>query len=113
MEYIIVHNPRCSKSRQAMELLQSKGITPKVVEYLKDGVDESFLHNTMKALGKRPKEVVRTKEEEFKKLDLDMEDDNAVVKAMVAHPKIIERPIVINGERAVVGRPPENVLELI
>ncbi|MBC74397.1 MAG: arsenate reductase (glutaredoxin) [Halobacteriovoraceae bacterium] len=113
MEYVIVHNPRCSKSRQTLELLQSKGVEPKILEYLKEGVNERFLHETMKALGKRPKEVVRTKEQEFKELNLDMEDDNAVIKAMVAHPKIIERPIVIKGESAVIGRPPENVLELI
>ncbi|MCO4753798.1 MAG: arsenate reductase (glutaredoxin) [Bacteriovoracaceae bacterium] len=113
MEFTIIHNPRCSKSRQTMELLNSKGISPKVIEYLKDGIDGQFLKSTVTALGKRPKDIIRTKEEEFKALELDLENDQDVIDAIVAHPKILERPIVIKGKKAVVGRPPENVLDLL
>lgn len=113
MSFTIYHNPRCSKSRQTLELLQNNGIEPEIVEYLNETLSAKELAKLMKQLGMRPKDVLRVKEQEFKNLKLNLDDDKAVLEAMVAHPKILERPIVTNGKKAVLGRPPENVLGLI
>ena len=112
-QVFIVHNPRCSKSRQTLELIHSKGIDPEIVDYLNGEISRPFLERTFSALGMRPKDVLRTKEEEFKSLSVDLEDDDAVIEAILKYPKLLERPIVIKGKKAVIGRPPENVLELL
>lgn len=112
-QFVIIHNPKCSKSRAALEILESKNISPKVVDYLNGDLDKKFLVKTFKALNKRPKEVLRTKEEDFKQLELDLDKDEQVIEAILKYPKILERPIVIKGEKAVIGRPPENVFNLI
>ena len=111
----IYHNPRCSKSRQALDLLRERGVEPEVVEYLKTPPDEATLTRLLKQLGLAPRELLRTKEPEYKELGLNDPtiDDATLIRAMVAHPKLIERPIVVQGKRAVLGRPPEKVLELL
>lgn len=108
----IYHNPRCSKSRQTLALLQNKGIEPQIIEYLKAPLTEAELVEVISALDKRPKEVLRTKEDVYKDLEVDWEDDRAVIRAIVENPKLLERPIVVKGEKAVIGRPPENVESL-
>lgn len=111
----IYHNPRCSKSRQTLALLQEKGIEPVVVEYLKDTPDAATLKDVIGKLGISPRELLRTKEAEYKEHGLNdtSVSDEAIVGAMIASPKLIERPIVVHGDQARIGRPPEQVLEII
>ncbi|GAB3332764.1 arsenate reductase (glutaredoxin) [Marilutibacter aestuarii] len=109
------HNPRCSKSRAALALLHARGIEPELVAYLDapPAIDE--LQSLLQALGMTPRELLRTGEEAYKGLGLDDPtlDDASLLAAMHAHPKLIERPIFVRDGRAVVGRPPERVLELL
>ena len=114
-EFIIYHNPRCSKSRQALQLLREAGIEPTIVEYLKTPLEKDVLKNISQLLGLRPKDFVRKTEKDFKDNDLSksLEDDDKILEAMSLLPKIIERPIVVSGQEAVIGRPPENVQKLI
>ena len=114
-EYIIYHNPRCSKSRQTLQLLRDAGIEPTIVEYLKTPLAKDQLRNISQLLGLRPKDFVRKIENDFKDNDLSrfLEDDEKIIEATLSFPKIIERPIVVSGRRAVIGRPPENVQKLI
>ncbi len=112
---IIFHNPRCSKSRQTMQLLESSGITPEIIDYLKQPPAYDELEETLDMLGLEPRELIRTHEKSYKenKLDdpgLSRED---LIRAMIEHPILIERPIVIHDGRAVVGRPPEKVLDIL
>lgn len=111
----IWHNPRCSKSREAMKILEEQGETPTVVEYLKETPDAETIKAVLKMLGIGPRELLRTKEEEYKALGLDDRslDDGAIIDAMVAHPKLIERPVVIADGKAVIGRPPEKIVEFL
>ena len=117
--YIIYHNPRCSKSRQTLALLEEHNIKPTIVEYLNDPPYNATLARLLGLLGLEPRGLMRTKEEEYKAagLDDDSKSDAELIAGMVANPKVIERPIVVkhgsDGEQAVVGRPPENVLDLI
>ena len=114
-EFIIYHNPRCSKSRQTLQLLRKEGIEPTIVEYLKTPLAKEQLRNISQLLGLRPKDFVRKIEKDFKDNDLSkyLEDDGKIIDAMLLFPKIIERPIVVSGGKAVIGRPPENVQKLI
>jgi arsenate reductase len=113
-EFRIYHNPRCSKSRQTLALLEQHGIIPEVVLYLETPPDREELEELLEKLGKKPHEIVRRGEAEYKEAGLDRNSsDEAVLEAMLAHPRLIERPIVEYGDRAVLGRPPENVLDLI
>lgn len=110
----IYHNPRCSKSRQTLELLQKQGIEPRVVLYLEQPPTKKQLKDLVSKLGIEPRDLLRRGEEEYKALnlaDMNLSNDD-LLTAMSAHPKLIERPIVVRGERARLGRPPENVLEL-
>jgi len=112
----IYHNPRCSKSRQTRGLLDEQGVDYEVVEYLKDTPSIDELTAILLKLGKNPLEVMRTKEALFKELGLSKSDDRPDVewiKIMVDNPKLIERPIVVNGDKAAMGRPPEDVLKII
>ena len=111
----IYHNPRCSKSRQALQIIKDHGVEPKVIEYLKDPLDKVDLENIAKSLGVRPKEFVRKNEAEFKDNNLvsKLEKDSDLFEAMAKFPKIMERPIIISDLGAVIGRPPENVLKII
>lgn len=110
--YTIIHNPRCSKSRQTLELLQKRTDDISVIAYLDGELSEDLLKKFLSALKLKPSQILRTKEDEFKSLKLNLDDDQAVIKAIIKHPKILERPIVMKGKKAVIGRPPENVLEL-
>lgn len=114
-EIQIYHNPRCSKSREALALLQEQGIEPVVVEYLKDTPAPAELKAVIAKLGISARDLLRTKEDEYKANGLDnsalSEDD--IIAAMCAHPKLIERPIVVNGNQARIGRPPQQVLEIL
>ena len=110
----IYHNNRWSKSRETLQLLRDNGHKPKVINYLKTPPNVNELNNICKSLGKRPQEVIRKGEREYKELKLNKIDrDDDILIAMVTHPKLIERPIVIRGAKAIIGRPPENVLKLI
>lgn len=109
----IIHNPRCSKSRGALEILQAKGIQTEIIDYLNGGLTRQILLDFLQALKLSPKNLLRTKEDEFKALSLDVDNDEQVINAILKYPKILERPLVMQGKRAVIGRPPENVLELL
>ena len=111
--YTIWHNPRCSKSRQTLGILEEKGIVAEVVKYLDKTLSVQELKEILKKLNISARELMRTKEDEYKNLNLKSEnDEEKLLEAMVNHPKLIERPIVIKGDKAVLGRPPEKVLEL-
>ncbi len=114
-EVVIYHNPRCSKSRQTLNLLKDRGIEPRIVEYLKTPPDEQTLYDILQMLGIQPADLIRTKEDEFSELGLKekLTDPTALIRAMTEHPILIERPIVVNGDRARLGRPPEGVLEIL
>ena len=114
-EFIIYHNPRCSKSRQTLQLLREAGIEPTIVEYLKTPLVKEQLENISQLLGLRPKDFVRKTEKDFKDNHLSerLDDDDKIIEAMSLFPKIIERPIVVSGDEAVIGRPPENAQKLI
>ncbi|MBL1272085.1 MAG: arsenate reductase (glutaredoxin) [Oceanospirillales bacterium] len=111
----IFHNPRCSKSRQALELLTGRGIKPEIIRYLETPPTEGELSDILDALGRQPRELMRTGETEYKELGLDNPDlsREQLIAAMVATPKLIERPIVLANGKAAVGRPPENILTII
>jgi arsenate reductase (glutaredoxin) len=108
----IYHNPRCSKSRQTLELLRARGIEPTIVEYLETPPDPATLKRLLAAMGKRPRDILRRKEAAAAGIDPDALSDDALLAAMSHHPASIERPIVVRGERAALGRPPEAVLAL-
>jgi arsenate reductase len=111
---IIWHNPRCSKSRAAATLLQEKGVEAEVVKYLDEDLTVDRLKELLSILGMNPRELMRTKEAIYKELKLKEETDpEKLIEAMVAHPKLIERPIVIKDGKAVIGRPIEKVIELL
>lgn len=111
----IYHNPRCSKSRQTLGLLEERGVEPEVVEYLKAPPSAAELERILQRLDLQPRELMRRKEAEYAELGLDRPElsREQLIQAMVEHPRLIERPIVVNGERVAIGRPPENVLEIL
>jgi len=109
----IWHNPRCSKSRQTLALLQERGIDLEIVEYLNSPPDVATLKAVLAMLNTGPQGLIRTGESVFRELGLKDADDTALLDAMVEHPILIERPVVINGERAAIGRPPEAVLDIV
>ena len=115
MSVTIYHNPRCSKSRETLNLLQSKNIEPSVVEYLKTPLSHEQISTLVSQLGfNSARDLMRTKEEQYKALNLkDENDESALIAAMVEHPKLIERPIVVSNNKAALGRPPENVLSVL
>nr|WP_313407974.1 arsenate reductase (glutaredoxin) [Pseudomonas sp.] len=111
----LYHNPRCSKSRGALELLEARGLQPNVVRYLETPPSASELKSLLGKLGITARELLRSGEDEYKTLGLSDTSlsEAQLIEAMVKHPKLIERPILIAGDKAVVGRPPEKVLELL
>ena len=115
MSVTIFHNPRCSKSRQTLSLIQEKNIDINIIEYLKTPPDISQLKQILKQLGYEPRQLIRKSEQIYKDLDLGNENKTAedLVIAMAQNPILIERPIVLSGEKAAVGRPPESVLNIL
>ena len=115
MAVTIYHNPRCSKSRQTLQLLRDRGIEPEIVEYLDNPPSAAELKRILGLLGKGPREVMRRQEAEYKAAGLDDVGlgDEALIAGMVANPKVIERPIVVAGAKAAFGRPPEAVLDIL
>jgi len=115
MSVTLYHNPHCSKSRQALALLRDKGVEPQIVKYLDTPPDAATLGHLLDMLGLEPRELMRKKEKEYKENDLaspDLSRDD-LIAAMVAHPKLIERPIVVKDDKATLGRPPEAVLDIL
>lgn len=115
MSFTIWHNPRCGKSRQTLELLRSKGIDPEIREYLEQPPSKAEVEKLIELVGGDVKDLIRDGEPEFKKLgkkkaDLTRAD---VAKAIAAHPILLQRPVVVSGKRAALGRPPEAVLSLL
>jgi arsenate reductase len=115
MTLILYHNPRCSKSREALRLLEEKGLHPKIVKYLETPPTASEIAVLLKKLRIPARDLMRTSEQVFKSLGLDDPNisDKALIAAMADNPVLIERPILISGRRAVIGRPPERVLDII
>jgi len=111
----LYHNPRCSKSRGALELLEARGLAPTIVRYLETPPDATTLEALLSKLGISARQLLRTGEDEYKALNLADAalTETQLIEAMVQHPKLIERPILIAGDKAVIGRPPEKVLEIL
>ena len=111
----IFHNSRCSKSRQALQILQDSNCDIEIINYLETDLDVSLIKDVLKKLSLIPRDILRTSEQDYKdnKLEEDNLSDDDLIDYMIKYPKLIERPIVIKGHKAVLGRPPENVLELL
>ena len=111
----IYHNPRCSKSRATLALLEERGADPLIVDYLKAPPSAVELQAILKKLKMKPRDLMRKGEEVYKTLGLDNEklDDEKLIRAMIDNPILIERPIVVSGAKARIGRPPESVLEIL
>jgi len=115
MPVTIYHNPRCQTSRKTLALLEESGVQPTIVEYLETPLSESELKRLLNLLGMTPRELLRTKEDEYKKSKLDRPEvsDSDIIRAMVRHPRLIQRPIVVAGNKACLGGRPENVKKII
>ena len=113
MSVTIYHNPRCSKCRLTLEALNEKGVDARVVEYLDTPPSAAELTSILAKLGMTAAQVIRKKEAAEEGVDVENLSEGALIEAMVTHPRIIERPIVVAGNRSALGRPPENVLELL
>jgi len=113
--FTIYHNPRCSKSRQTLELMKQNGIEPEVVLYLENPPSAEELTKILNHLSMEPRELLRKNEDEYKSLNLKNTDlhDSEILRIMEDNPRLIERPIVVSGGKAIIGRPPETVLKLI
>jgi len=111
----LYHNPRCSKSRSTLQLLEDRGVQPTLVRYLETPPTAEQLRDLLSKLGISARQLLRTGEDEYRELNLadSALSDADLIDAMAAHPRLIERPILVAGDRAVIGRPPENVLELL
>lgn len=111
-EYKIYHNPRCSKSRQALEILTNKGVSLDIIEYLKTPPSADEVEEIISYLDVPCEQLIRQKEEEYKNVSVDIKDPKNVSQILAAHPKLLERPIVVHGTKAVIARPPEKVQDL-
>ena len=111
----IYHNPRCSKSRQTLQLLVEKNLQPEIVEYLKNPLDKKQLQQLTKLLNCSVRDIIRTSEAEYKDNNLSKADlsDHSLLDAIVKMPKLMQRPIVVKGNAAAIGRPPENILKIL
>lgn len=111
----LYHNPRCSKSRAALQLLEERGLTPSIVRYLETPPDVGQLQTLLRQLGIAPRQLLRSGEDAYQQLGLANPalTDAQLIEAMSQHPKLIERPILVAGDKAVIGRPPEKVLEVL
>jgi arsenate reductase (glutaredoxin) len=115
MSVKIYHNPRCTKSRQTLQLLKDHGVEPEIIEYLKTPPSVQELSDILDKLGMQPRDLIRKQEVEYKSNGLDNKelDNDSILRAMVENPILIERPIVVTDNKAAIGRPPENVLDLL
>ena len=115
MSVTIYHNPRCSKSRATLQLLSEQNIEPDIVEYLKTPPDAQTLDNLLQKLDMEPRDLMRKNEAEYRENGLDDESlsRSQLIQAMIDHPKLIERPIVVANNKVAIGRPPENVLDIL
>lgn len=116
MPVTIYHNPKCAKSRETLKLLRDRGVEPEIVEYLKQPLTRTGLVKLLKLLKLKPRELLRTKEPEYKKAKLDnpKTSDSVILAALVKYPRLMERPIVVvNNKKAALGRPPGNVLKIL
>ena len=113
MSLKIFHNPRCTKSRLTLALLEERGFKPEIVEYLQSPPTKKELEGIVKMLGLRPHDIARKKEASEADIDLSSIDDSSLISAMIENPIVIERPIVVHNGKAAIGRPPENVLEIL
>jgi len=115
MTVTIYHNPRCSKSRQTLALIEGKGVTPKIVDYLESPPSVQELKAILKKLGLKPRDIVRKGEAVYAELGLKDKDvsDDELLALMAENPILIERPIVVSGDKAAMGRPPEAVLKIL
>ena len=115
MTVTIYHNPRCSKSRQTLALIEEQGVKPKIVKYLETPPSAAELKRVLKKLALKPRDILRMGEARYAELDLKDKDlkDDALIALMVANPILIERPIVVSGDKAALGRPPEDVLKIL
>lgn len=111
-QFIIIHNPLCSKCSQTMKILEEKGVQPKVIDYLNGELSREILIEALRALNIPAKGLLRTKEEGFKDLKINIDNSDEVLEAILKYPRFLERPIVIHGDKAVIARPAENVLKL-
>ena len=113
MDITIYHNPRCSKSRQTLALLQERGLSPKIVEYLKTPPNAKTLKKLLAMLNMTPHEFVRKKDAKDLGINPATLDENTLIARMIKHPILIERPVVVRGPRATLARPPQNALKLL
>lgn len=111
----IFHNPRCSKSRQTLELIRSRGIEPEIVLYLEVRLTTQDIGNILKRLKIKPSHIIRKNEEDFKEHfgDLNKLNDDQIISLICQHPRVLERPIVLNNGMAAIGRPPENIINIL
>ena len=115
MQTIIYHNPKCSKSRHTLQLLVDNNVEPEIVEYLKTPPNHQQLDSILRGLDMQPEDLMRKSEDEYKQLDIAKQSmsRDQLIDIMIKHPKLIERPIVIAGDKIAIGRPPESVLEIL
>ena len=113
MPVTIYYNPNCSKCRQTLALLREKDVEPTIVEYLETPPSAAELNDILKKLGTDAADIVRTKEAQEEGIDYAALDNAALIEALIAHPRVMVRPILINGDKAAVGRPPESVLDIL
>jgi len=115
MAVTIYHNPRCSKSRETLKLLQDRGIEPKIIEYLKTPPSKAEMKRILQALGMEPRDLMRKKEAPYRELGLadQGKSRDALIDAMLENPVLIERPVVVNDGKYALGRPPESVLDIL
>ena len=110
----IWHNPRCSKSRQTLALIEEQGSSAEIIKYIESSPGAEEIGAVLKKLGISARELMRTKEAIYKELDLkNIDDEEQLIKAMAENPKLIERPVIIMGDKAVLGRPPEKVIDFL
>lgn len=112
---VIYHNPRCSKSRQTLELLREQGVEPEIINYLEHPPSLKQIKELLQALNCSVREILRSNETDYKAQNLQdpVLNEQQLIKAITQYPKILQRPIVVKGKKAVIGRPPENVLSLL
>lgn len=111
MKYLIYHNPRCSKSREALALLQEGGKDLEINEYINEKLSLTELKNILKMGNLKASDIVRSKDDAFKELNIELSNSEKILKAIVENPKLLERPIVVHNNKAIIARPPERVKE--